>query len=167
MPAISFFHPFQGDISLSDCIQRQFIQTSSGRLELLVAAPKTNTQPRKQPIFFAHGGCGGAAVWLEWMEYFSQEHDIPCYAVSYRGHGSSWYPGYLRMYFTSKWTLGADLVSGIKHVERVESEKTGEDVKVVLVGHSSGGGLSQMILDSGDVQVSALALVAAIPIFGK
>lgn len=71
------------------------------------------------------------------------------------------------MYFTSKWTLGADLVSGIKHVERVESEKTGEDVKVVLVGHSSGGGLSQMILDSGDVQVSALALVAAIPIFGK
>jgi pimeloyl-ACP methyl ester carboxylesterase len=74
------------------------------------------------------------------------------------------------MYFTTKRTLGNDLTAGIKYVERLESrrqEENAEDVKVVLVGHSSGGGLSQMILNTGKIKVSGLALVAAIPIFGK
>jgi pimeloyl-ACP methyl ester carboxylesterase len=102
------------------------------------------------------------------MEHFSQKHNIPCYAVSYRGHGASWYPNFLRMvYFTTKRMLANDLVAGVKEATRRETERTGKTVEVVLVGHSSGGGLSQLILSDGDVRVKGLALCGAIPGFGS
>lgn len=96
------------------------------------------------------------------MSYLSQAHNIPCYALSLRGHGLSWYPSFISMvWFTTKRALANDLVSGIKYVEG--KEKT----EVVLVGHSSGGGLSQIILDAGDVNVAGLVLAASIPCYGS
>jgi pimeloyl-ACP methyl ester carboxylesterase len=85
-----------------------------------------------------------------------------CYAVSYRGHGASWYPFFLRMYFTTKRSAADDLVAAIKFVRQKEGRE------VVLVGHSSGGALGQLILSGGigDVKVRGLALCTAMPCFG-
>lgn len=101
-------------------------------------------------------------MWLEWIQFFAVKHNVPCYAISYRGHGGSWYPFFLRMYFTTKETLAGDLAAGINHVRL----KEGQDV--VLVGHSSGGALSQLILSRriGDIKVRGLALCGAMPCFG-
>ena len=57
------------------------------------------------------------------------------------------------------------LVAGVEYVQELESEKRGERAEVVLVGHSSGGGLSQLILSEGDAGAKALVLVGAIPYF--
>lgn len=56
--------------------------------------------------------------------------------------------------------LGDDLVAGIEWVQ------AREDSKVLLVGHSSGGGLSQSILSEGRVDVKALTLLGAVPAYG-
>lgn len=167
MPEISFFPPRNPAVALPAAVQRSLIYSPSGQLELLIAEPPSSyTGRRKTPIFFAHGGCGSAPVWCEWMTYLSQTHNIPCYAVSYRGHGASWYPYYLRMYFTTKRTLANDLVRGVRYVQNREKELYGED-EVVLVAHSNGGGLAQVALAAGDINVGGFALVAATPCFGS
>jgi pimeloyl-ACP methyl ester carboxylesterase len=101
---------------------------------------------------------GSAWVWLEYMAYLS-ERGVPCYAVSMRGHGESWYASYLRMvWLTTKRDLADDVVAGLRFVQAREGGK-----EVVLVGHSSGGGLSQFILSEGDASVKGLALMGAVP----
>jgi pimeloyl-ACP methyl ester carboxylesterase len=57
--------------------------------------------------------------------------------------------------------LSDDLVAGIRWVQDREQSE------VLLVGHSSGGGLSQAILSKGDVTVKGLALLGAVPGFGS
>lgn len=169
MPGPSFFPPSQQDrlVSLPSPVSRSYVQTPNGSLELLSASPpSTYTGLRRTPIFFAHGGCGSAAVWLEWMCYLSQTHNIPCYAVSYRGHGASWYPWYLRMYFTTARTLSLDLAAGFKHVQQLEKTARDSDA-VVLVAHSNGGGLAQIALAAGNIKVAGLSLVAATPCYGS
>ncbi|KAI5926009.1 Alpha/Beta hydrolase protein [Camillea tinctor] len=136
-------------------IERIFIQTPGGRIEILCAQPVNPLS--KTPVVFAHGGMGGAWVWIPYMRYLAAR-GITSYAVSTRGHGESWHPSFLRMVWgVTKRDLGDDLVAGIKAVEEREGSH------VVLVGHSSGGGLSQFILSEGDVQVKGLALLGAVP----
>lgn len=60
------------------------------------------------------------------------------------------------VYGTTKRALADDFVAGIEFVR----EREGRDV--VLVGHSSGGGLSQFILSEGDVRVKGLVLLGAV-----
>ncbi|KAI0855623.1 Alpha/Beta hydrolase protein [Xylaria cubensis] len=136
---------------------RKFISTPNGDLELLCAKPANPVGPGIPPVVFVHGGMGSAWVWHEYMRYLAA-HGITSYAVSARGHGASWHPSYLRMvYATTKRDLADDFVAGIKIVQEWEGSE------VVLVGHSSGGGLSQFILSEGDVRVKGLALLGAIP----
>ncbi len=66
------------------------------------------------------------------------------------------------VYGTTKRMLADDLVAGIRWAQGREG---GEEV--VLVGHSSGGGLSQLVLSSQDVRAKGLALVGAVPGFGR
>ncbi|TEA15226.1 Arylesterase [Colletotrichum sidae] len=141
-------------------LTRHWIDTPSGRIEVL-SNQGANPCTSKTPVFFIHGGMGSAWVWTEYMQYLA-EHDIPCYAVSLRGHGSSWHPSYLRMvYFTTRQNLADDAIAAIKWVqERQRSE-------VLLVGHSSGGGLSQGILSARQARVKGLALLGAVPGFGS
>ncbi|KAF2188129.1 alpha/beta-hydrolase [Zopfia rhizophila CBS 207.26] len=147
-------------------VSRTYIPTPSGPLELLSAIP-SNPSPIP-PIFFAHGGFGCAEIWLQWMQFFCSK-GIACYAMSYRGHGKSWYPSFLRMCFTTRGMMAGDLVAGIKFVEGLERErrKRSEDVKVILVAHSAGGGLSQYILSQGLLKVHAFCMCAAVPGFGS
>jgi pimeloyl-ACP methyl ester carboxylesterase len=148
---------------LPDSISRTFIQTPSGPLELLLTHP-SSPKANANPILLIHGGFGSASVWIPWLTYLSS-HGYHAYALSLRGHGASWTPGFLSMWmFTSKYTLAPDLVAGIKHVESLHPSQ-----RVILGGHSSGGGLSQLVLSDPrfDVKVAGLALVAAIPPFGS
>lgn len=159
--------------ALPDGIERFFIQTPGGRIEVLYAKPQaansTTPTPTTQqlpdassPLFFVHGGMGGAWVWLEYLRFFSAR-GIPCYAVSMRGHGASWHPSYLRMvYGTTKRMLADDVVAGLRWAQEREGGR-----EVVLVGHSSGGGLAQYVLSEGDVKVKGLVLAAAVPGFGS
>jgi len=137
-------------------LDREFIRTPNGPIELLISIPSTRN-PDVPAVIFAHGGMGCAWVWTPYMRFLAAR-GIASYAVSTRGHGNSWHPSFLRMlYTTTKRDLGDDLVAGIKAVERRE------DQQVVLVGHSSGGGLSQFLLSDGDVKVQGLALLGAVP----
>ncbi|KAK3343875.1 Alpha/Beta hydrolase protein [Lasiosphaeria hispida] len=145
-------------------IGRFFVDTPSGKIEVLYGNPKgsATTRGNKSPLFFVHGGMGGAWVWLEYLQYFSAR-GIPCYAVSMRGHGDSWCPSFLRLtYGTTKRMLASDVVAGIRWAQAREGGK-----EVVLAAHSSGGGLSQFILSEKDVKVKGLVLVAAVPGFGS
>ncbi|TGJ82889.1 hypothetical protein E0Z10_g5882 [Xylaria hypoxylon] len=135
---------------------RIFISTPKGDLELLRAKP-ANPAPGIPPVVFTHGGVGSAWVWHEYMRYLA-DHGITSYAISARGHGASWHPSFFRMlYATTKRELANDFVAGIRAVQEWEGSE------VVLVGHSSGGGLSQFILSKGDVRVKGLALLGAVP----
>ncbi|PSK53993.1 Actin-related protein 2 [Elsinoe australis] len=148
-------------------INRSFIQSPQGPLELLYALPEASIA-KITPFFFVHGGFGCAAVWLEYMTLLSAApYNIPCYAISLRGHGASWTPGYFRMTFgTNKRMLADDIVTGVKHVEEIHQQERGPECKVVLVAHSNGGGLAQLALNGGDIGVSKLALLDATPPFG-
>jgi len=149
-------------------ISRNYIDTASGPLELLSAIPvEPSAQP---PLFFAHGGFGCAEVWLEYMQYFAAK-GIPCYAVSYRGHGKSWYPGFWRMYFTTRRSIAQDLEDCVAHVEKLEAQRRGlpegKKVRVVMVAHSGGGALCQYALSRGMATVQGFCMLAAVPAFGS
>lgn len=140
-------------------IERSFVETPQGKIELLCAIPPNQPAKTTNPIVvFAHGGMGCARVWTSYMLYLARR-GFTSYAVSTRGHGESWHPTFLRMvYATTKRDLGDDLVAGIKEVQA----RSGGG-EVVLVGHSSGGGLSQFLVSGGNIRVKGLGLLGAVP----
>jgi pimeloyl-ACP methyl ester carboxylesterase len=147
--------------ALPDGIERFFVETAGGPIEVLYARPSGGSSS-SSPVFFVHGGEGSAWVWLEYMKYLSAR-GVPCYAVSLRGHGESWCPSFFRMcYLTTRRMLADDVVAGFNWARDREGGKD-----LVLVGHSSGGGLSQLLLSEGDVTAKGLALVGAVPGFGS
>jgi pimeloyl-ACP methyl ester carboxylesterase len=166
----------QNLIELPSHITRHFIQTPRGKLEMLVAqppsSPATEHQPRKKALLFQHGGFGCAAVWIPFLTFFSQTHGFPCYALSLRGHGASWKPGFWELVFrTGLGSMVEDLgyaftwVAGFESARRLGENGLREE-DVVLIGHSAGGGLSQYFLSSNRATVGALVIVAGIPCFG-
>lgn len=155
---LSFTRPQGPPQPVPEGLERHWVNTPNGKLEILSATP---SKPSGPPIFFCHGGMGSAWVWTEYMQYLSARGST-CYAISLRGHGESWHPPYLRMVFaTSRHMLGDDLVTGIEWAQARENSQ------VILVGHSSGGGLCQGILSEGRVDVKALALLGAVPAYGS
>lgn len=152
---------------LPPTINRTFVRTPSGDIELLISSPGSDpgstSSTSKPPVLFVHGGFGHASVWLPWMTYLHRkQYAGTAYAVSLRGHGASWTPRFWQMYaLTTKDILATDVIAAIEEIERREGQK------VVLVGHSSGGGLIQLILSKGLAIARGLALVASIPNFGS
>ena len=142
-------------------LERHWVETPEGRIEVLSNSPSITNRTDGPPIVFCHGGMGCAWVWTEYMQYLAVR-GVQCYAVSLRGHGESWHPSYFRMVFaTPRSALAFDLVAVIDWVEMRDKSE------VMLVGHSSGGGLSQGILSDGLANVKALALLGAVPGFGS
>lgn len=159
--------------ALPEGIRRSTVHTASGPLELLTALPTTPFDESTPPLFFAHGGFGCAEIWLQYMQFFAAR-GYPCYAISYRGHGKSWYPWFWRMYFTSRHTMAEDLAAGLKYVQALESARrkgsngaSDNTTRVVLVAHSAGGALSQYALSRNMIQVQGFCMLAAVPGFGS
>lgn len=151
------FHPLPSTIS------RTYISTPGGDLELLSCEPeRPNTNA--PPIFFIHGGCGHASVWLEWMTYLRDAgYGGALHSYSARNHGASYTVPYFRMvYRTSIDDMADDLASCVDAVRELENGKD-----LVLVAHSSGGGLVQYALANGRVKCRALCLLDAVPHFGN
>lgn len=68
-----------------------------------------------------------------------------------------------------KESMAQDLATALEYVQHFESETRGvkmKDEDLVLVGHSSGGGISQLYLSRNMGQVGALVLLASAPNFG-
>lgn len=148
-------------------VERTYVASPLGDLELLISTPKT--QDLNAPaIFFAHGGYGSAGVWLDWMSYLHETgYGGRLYAYSVRNHGASYPVSYFRMvYGTTLDDVASDLTSCYLAAQTREGELSGPGKKIVLVGHSSGGGLVQYALQSGMVRCRALCLVDAIPHYG-
>ncbi|KAF3272955.1 hypothetical protein TWF970_009850 [Orbilia oligospora] len=148
---------------------RDYIETTDGRLELLKTISKESIDTDKPPLFFQHGGFGCADNYIPWMEYFSKR-GYPCYALSIRGHGYSWGPSYYKTVFqTTAPMLAHDVAAGVRHVtdfHKKDPVKRRGGGLPVLLGHSNGGGLSQMLLDRGYAKASALVILAGTPNFG-
>lgn len=184
-------------LDLPSGITRSFIDTPNGKLELLSALPSRSTSyptsgvppfpnrpsspnPMHQtpafrnPILFVHGGFGCAAVYVPWMLHLASR-GYSCHAISLRGHGHSWDPGFAKMVFTTTATsLAGDVAAGVAYLEKefrpsdnhTKHGKDGYRGEVVLCGHSSGGGLVQMVCDQELAKVKALVLLAGTPSFG-
>ena len=154
---------------LPPSIKRSLVTTPTGQFEFLTAQPTNlNSNLSLPTLFFLHGGFGCATVWLPWMAYF-QERGFSCYAVSLRGHGQSWQPGYWRM---TRGTTFHDLVDDVRsawHKALRLEERKGRTERFlpVFIAHSSGGGIAQYVLSECLVRTSALVLCAAIPGFGS
>lgn len=151
------FHPLPANIT------REFVKTPGGPIELLMSdSAVKDSDTRKPPICFAHGGEGHACVWLEWMEYLSTCYNGRTYAYSLRCHGASYVVPYWKMVWqTSLDDLASDLVASLEEVRLRE----GQDP--ILVAHSSGGGLSQYILSKGQAKARAIALIGSVPHWGN
>jgi pimeloyl-ACP methyl ester carboxylesterase len=118
-------------------------------LELLHArAAEPSGRP---PLLFVHGCNLAAWCWQEhFLPYFAAEgHDA--YALSLRGHGAS--EGGERL---SSFTLD-DYLADVRDV------MTRLPAPPVLVGHSMGGAIGQLIVRDTPQAVAGLALLAAVP----
>jgi pimeloyl-ACP methyl ester carboxylesterase len=143
-------------------VERVFVKTERGDLELLISQPKQCSDV--PPVFFAHGGYGSASVWLEFMDHLHHfGYSGLLYAYSFRNHGASYPVSFLDMvYRTSLESCVEDLRACFEHAKQ---DARSDDL--VVVGHSSGGGLLQYALARSVIRVRALVLLDAIPHFGS
>ncbi|KAJ9603833.1 hypothetical protein H2200_011354 [Cladophialophora chaetospira] len=155
--------PSSKEHPLPSHIQRSFVSTPNGNLELLICAPK-HTSSKATPLIFIHGGFGSASVWIDWMSYlYEYDYNGTIYAYSARGHGAS-YPVsfYPMVYCTTLDDFASDLATTVHHItSQLEDGK-----EPILVAHSAGGALVQYALANRMVSGSALCLVGSIPHFG-
>ncbi|KAM0720929.1 hypothetical protein Q7P37_003214 [Cladosporium fusiforme] len=154
------FRPLPGHV------ERVFVKTPSGDLELLISRPEASGHQAlpSPPVFFVHGGYGSAGVWLDWMDHLRKSgYTGVLYACSLRNHGGSYaVPFYRMVWRTSFDSCAEDLLACIRYAQRdARSEH------VAVVGHSSGGGLLQYLLAKNLFQARALCLLDAIPHFGS
>lgn len=119
------------------------------KLEILECLPKES--PKSPPLLFLHGASHGAWCWKEnFLPYFAQK-GYAAYALSFRGHGDS--EGYENLHaFTLKDYLN-DALEVIPNLKR----------KPVLIGHSMGGTVVQMILHRHPDKIKAAVLMASNP----
>lgn len=66
------------------------------------------------------------------------------------------------VFLTTAYTLATDVAAGVAHLEK----EYGQKGEVVLAGHSSGGGLVQIVCDQELAHVRSLVLLAGTPSFG-
>ncbi|CUS14260.1 unnamed protein product [Tuber aestivum] len=148
---------------LPEGVQREFLQSPGGMLELLTSGPQWHEgyeRVEKQPLLFIHGGFESAFDFSNYLQFFSS-HGYSCYAPSLRGHGASYKLGFWSMYWASKHALALDVALVIAHIRSKHPNN------VIIIGHSSGGGLAQYILDKDMEKLGGLVTLAGTPGFGS
>ncbi len=122
------------------------------KLEILSCLPQGKRQ--RVPLLFLHGAFHGAWCWQEnFLPYFSAQ-GFPSYALSFRGHGTS--EGREEL---NTFTLEDYLEDTLQAIGLI-----GE--KPVLIGHSMGGAVAQMIIRAHQDKIAAAVLLASIPPHG-
>ncbi|KAG8728452.1 hypothetical protein FRC11_011043 [Ceratobasidium sp. 423] len=146
--------------------RRHYLLTLAGHLEVLYALPGHVTinspveESWKAPILFLHDNFNWIVVIVD--RWFA-ERGHPVYSLSLRGHGRSWRPSYWALYFMPKHILADDVAAALKFIHKRHPNAG----PTTIVGHSSGGGLSQHVVDSGKAEgVGKLVVLAGIPSFG-
>lgn len=96
-----FFTPCRGEPSPPpEGIEREWLRTPSGELELLSAGPSSSAAP----ILFIHGGMRSAWVWNEFM-LFLAERGVRLYALSLVLHDDQREPDGRRLPLASSLNL--------------------------------------------------------------
>ncbi|KAI9353886.1 Alpha/Beta hydrolase protein [Obelidium mucronatum] len=139
-------------------IRRQALQTAAhGGVELLAGV----TQGSRRPVLFVHGGYHSARCFRKYLVFLAQR-GIPAYAVSMPSHGLSDRMSLFRSLFaTPKGTYCNVVDDAVKHISNLHNGQA-----PILCGHSAGGGLAQIYLNSSTLSpstVHALVLLAAFP----
>ena len=101
-------------------------------------------------IVFIHGSSGGSWYWHPFMEYFA-DRGYQCYAVNLRGHGPN-----PRLPDLGNVTV-QDYVADVRGV----LDELGE---TIVVGHSMGGAIAQVIAQ--DAPLKAAVFAASAPVAG-
>ncbi|MDT5219116.1 MAG: hypothetical protein QOF15_1221 [Mycobacterium sp.] len=110
------------------------------------------TQSRPAPLLFVHGGCLSAWCWDEHFLDFFAERGFRAAAVSWRGHGTS----------SSPAPPSKNSIAHYLHDVRWAADHLGG--RPVLVGHSTGGYITQKYLQDRDAP--AAVLMASAPARG-
>ncbi|KAJ3021716.1 UNVERIFIED_CONTAM: hypothetical protein HDU68_009496 [Siphonaria sp. JEL0065] len=130
-------------------------------VEVLSAVPLTS---KGSPVVFVHGGYH-SAVCFRLLLPFLRSRGFAAYAISMPSHGSSKRLSLFHSWSaTPKGTYIHVLDKTLNEISRRHN-----NASVVLIGHSAGGGLAQIYLDSPkykDTKVHALVLLAAFPATG-
>lgn len=166
-------------------LSRSWVATPHGRLELLSAtppgpsrlSPPTSTTPSPPhppsprndalaPIVCLHGGFHSASCFHRLLPDLAAR-GIPAYALSFPAHGESHHLPLFKHLTLSKHELAEDAARALAHVRALHPSRP----PPVLLGHSAGGGIAQLVLDgqrgrSTDSSVSGLILLAAFPASG-
>ena len=141
---------------------RHLIGQVGRQIEVLSSVPqqpRTTSDGKRIVFFFLHGGFGKAECWTHFLPALASR-GYTSYALSLRGHGYSWKPSYWSMLLTSRETLAREDVGAVyEWILKHEAE----DVELILVGHSAGGGLAQSVTELGIVKPRKLIMIAAFP----
>lgn len=108
------------------------------------------------PLFFLHGAWHGAWCWDPFLSYFT-ERGYPCAAVDLAGHGEADRPP------------GYNFRTVARHLPALRSalRDVGGRGRPILIAHSMGGWLGQMLLSGPDAaDVQGAVLVTPVPAGG-
>lgn len=114
------------------------------------------THPAKEPtnrpaLLFVHGVCHGAWCWEEFYMPFFAEQGWDCYALSLRGHCGSDGRENLDSFGLDDYV--ADVLQVIEH----------EGIHPIVIGHSMGGGITQLLMTRHPEKIAAAVLLASMP----
>jgi len=132
-------------------IHKNSVQVTDIKLEIIES--KALQASGRPPLLFIHGAYAAAWCWqVHYLAYFAQR-GYHGFAVSLRGHGLS--EGRSGLAATSVHEYAEDVAQAIRLIEM----QTGR--RPVLVGHSMGGYLAQMV--AREQVLPGLALLATVP----
>src|SRR5437763_4442327 len=117
------------------------------QLEIRERLPASAT--RRPPLLFVHGGYCDAWCWEPYFLPWFAARGYPAYAVSLRGHGRS--PGAKTLFMTGLADYEADVEYAVAQLPEPP----------ILIGHSMGAAIVELIVAKRPVR--AAALLAPIP----
>jgi pimeloyl-ACP methyl ester carboxylesterase len=121
----------------------------SYNLEIVRRAPaQPSTNP---PLLFVHGVCHGAWCWDEYFLPYFAAQGWDAYALSLRGHAGSEGRDRLHQFGLQ------DYVDDVFHVA------SQLDRKPVVIGHSMGGGITQLAMRRDPERLAGAVLFASMP----
>lgn len=119
------------------------------QLELLQEPSKRESQ--RPPLLFVHGVCHGAWCWREnYLPFFARQGWDSC-AVSLRGHSGS----------EGKEEL--DAFGLLDFMEDVLAAAATLGRKPIIIGHSMGGGITQLTMTRHPDKIAGAMLLASMP----